>query len=320
MLIDWFTVAAQVANFLILVALLKHFLYDRIIQAMDEREKKVRTRLEEAERKEQESREEAEKHRQKNREIEEKRKDMLDKAKAAAESHRKELTQNARREVEDLRTGWQEALQREKTSFLRELKQLAGRQVYAVSRRALRDLADAEMEARVVEVFLKEIKTMKREAMEKMRRAFKENGNKTTVRSAFEISGTQRRQITRTLQENISENADVNYETDPDIIFGVELKSGGEKVAWSLSGYLKTLEDQARLALEKETQGEEAKAEAADRAEEKEDTEDTDPQAPAEMETEPQKQRLEQKPEEENNKTQATEKQKPQKRRRKKRK
>jgi F-type H+-transporting ATPase subunit b len=38
--IDWFTLVAQIANFLILVALLKHFLYNRIIKAMDEREKR----------------------------------------------------------------------------------------------------------------------------------------------------------------------------------------------------------------------------------------------------------------------------------------
>ncbi|MCF8123589.1 MAG: hypothetical protein K9K34_14360, partial [Desulfarculaceae bacterium] len=49
MLIDWFTVAAQVVNFLILVWLLKHFLYDRIIKAIDQREADIAARSEEAE-------------------------------------------------------------------------------------------------------------------------------------------------------------------------------------------------------------------------------------------------------------------------------
>ena len=38
MLIDWPTVAFQIINFLILVALLKRFLYGRIVQAMETRE------------------------------------------------------------------------------------------------------------------------------------------------------------------------------------------------------------------------------------------------------------------------------------------
>lgn len=299
MLIDWFTVAAQVVNFLILVALLKHFLYDRIIQAMDEREGKVRARLDEAEKREQERREEAETYRRKNREIEERRKDMLDKAKQAAEDERKELTQNARHEVETLRAKWREGLEREKASFLRELKQMAGRQVFDVSRRALKDLADADMEERVITVFLKEIKAMKREARDKMARTIKEDGSKITVRSAFEISSTQRQQITRTLHEQLAGKADVNYEADPEIIFGVELKSGGEKVTWSLGEYLKALEDQTRMALEKETGEGAAEAAETGPAEQKSDGEDTDRRASAEVETKAETERIEQKPEEE---------------------
>jgi F-type H+-transporting ATPase subunit b len=224
---------------------------------------------------------------------------MLDKAKQAAEDERKELTQNARHEVETLRAKWREGLQREKASFLRELKQMAGRQVFDVSRRALKDLADADMEERVITVFLKEIKAMKREARDKMARTIKEDGSKITVRSAFEISSTQRQQITRTLHEQLAGKADVNYEADPEIIFGVELKSGGEKVTWSLGEYLKALEDQTRMALEKETGGGAAEAAETGPAEQKSDGEDTDRQASAEVETKAETERIEQKPEEE---------------------
>ena len=41
MLIDWFTVVAQVVNFLILVWLLKRFLYKPILDAIDAREKRI---------------------------------------------------------------------------------------------------------------------------------------------------------------------------------------------------------------------------------------------------------------------------------------
>ncbi len=49
MLIDWFTVIAQILNFLILVWLLKHFLYKPILNAIDAREKKVADELANAE-------------------------------------------------------------------------------------------------------------------------------------------------------------------------------------------------------------------------------------------------------------------------------
>ena len=60
MLINWFTVVAQIVNFLILVFLLKYFLYDRVIRAMDQREQRIQQRLQEAEEKKQEAEQEAE--------------------------------------------------------------------------------------------------------------------------------------------------------------------------------------------------------------------------------------------------------------------
>jgi F-type H+-transporting ATPase subunit b len=50
MLIDWFTVVAQVLNFLILVWLLKRFLYRPILNAIDVREKRIAAEVADARR------------------------------------------------------------------------------------------------------------------------------------------------------------------------------------------------------------------------------------------------------------------------------
>ena len=47
--IDWFVFLCQIVNFLILLWLLKKFLYGRIIAAMDAREAKIASTFEEAE-------------------------------------------------------------------------------------------------------------------------------------------------------------------------------------------------------------------------------------------------------------------------------
>ena len=48
MLIDWFTVAAQVLNFLILVWLMKRFLYQPVLNAIAAREAKIAAELKDA--------------------------------------------------------------------------------------------------------------------------------------------------------------------------------------------------------------------------------------------------------------------------------
>jgi F-type H+-transporting ATPase subunit b len=49
--IDWFTVFAQIVNFIILIFLLKRFLYGPIIAAIDKREENISARITEAEEK-----------------------------------------------------------------------------------------------------------------------------------------------------------------------------------------------------------------------------------------------------------------------------
>jgi len=58
MLIDWFTVGAQALNFLVLVWLLKHFLYKPILNAINAREKGIASKLADADTKQKEAQKE----------------------------------------------------------------------------------------------------------------------------------------------------------------------------------------------------------------------------------------------------------------------
>ncbi len=252
MLIDWFTVVAQIINFLLLIGLLKYFLYDRIIRAMEEREEKIRARLEEAENKKQEAESEAVEYRRKQQEIESKRSDMLSQAREEAEERREELTRNARQEAENLRYKWMQALQRGKTSFLREIRQLAGKEVYDVSRRALKDLAHASLEEQIIEVFLERFREMGKEELKDLSKIVQKAGSSVRIRSAFEIPARLRRRITTALREALGDHTEVEYDTDPDMIPGIKLNIHGRKVSWSLEDYLDTLEKKTRDLLDRE--------------------------------------------------------------------
>jgi F-type H+-transporting ATPase subunit b len=256
-LIDWFTVAAQVVNFLILLFLLKHFLYDRILRAMDQREEKIRLRLQEAAEKRKEAEEEAASYHRKKDEIETERGEILFGARERAEQERKELARKARREVEGLRSDWQESLQKQKETFLRDLRRVTAGQVYAISRRALSDLAGADLEEAVVGAFLSRLDELPPDRIEKIVEAFQNGGNTFVIRSGFEISPDMRRRLERHLKRVFADGIETDFEQDPDLIMGLELKSPGEKIAWSLEEYLNTLEERARQALEKEDHGQE---------------------------------------------------------------
>ena len=69
MLIDWFTVGAQALNFIILVWLLKRFLYKPILNAIDAREKRIAGALADANQKKVEAQKERDLFQHKNEEF-----------------------------------------------------------------------------------------------------------------------------------------------------------------------------------------------------------------------------------------------------------
>ena len=255
MLINWFTVLAQIVNFLILVVLLKLLLYDRIIRAMDEREAKIRSRLKAAEVKAKEAEQEADTFRSKNQELDKKREKMIAQAKEEAEAHRKELTEQARHAASNLKSAWQEAIQREKATFIQNLKTSTGTQVYAIARKALGDLVDADLEDRTIERFLSGIRGMDKKKRDALVGSIREAGDEVLIRSAFELSPAMRQKVTRALHKHFSDAVTVHYETRSELIMGVELKVRGHKIAWTLQNYLDDLEENTLKILDKEVQG-----------------------------------------------------------------
>src|SRR5271168_605363 len=113
MLINWFTVFAQAINFLILVWLLKRFLYKPILHAIDEREKGIATQLAQAEARKAEAQKERDDFQHKNETFDQERAALMTKVADEAKAERQRLLDEARRASDTLRAKRQEALRNE---------------------------------------------------------------------------------------------------------------------------------------------------------------------------------------------------------------
>lgn len=250
--IEWFVLFCQIFNFLLLVYLLKRFLYSRIIKAMDDREAKIAARFADAEDMKAKATEAAELYEKRNQMIGETKERLLNEATMAADAKRKELMEKVREEVDQVKTRWQDMLIREQDAFFSDLRQRAAQQLYATARKALRDLADADLEERIVDEFLRRIKALDEEKSIQIRNAIKGGGNQVTIQSAFAISEQKRGQIEEILKEQVTNGFTLRYLREPDIVSGIELRVNGHKIAWSLNEYLETLVESMTETLQKE--------------------------------------------------------------------
>jgi F-type H+-transporting ATPase subunit b len=242
MLIDWFTVGAQALNFLILVWLMKRFLYKPILHAIDAREKRIATELADADANKAEAQKERDEFQHKNEEFDQRREELLSKAKDEAAAERQRLLDEARQAADALRAKRQDALQREQQSLNDEITRLTRQEVFAIARKTLTDLAGTTLEERMGEVFARRLRKLDGEAKERLATALKTAAEPALLRSAFDLSSEQQSAIQQALQETFSAGIQLRFETAPDVISGIELTVNGQKVAWSIADYLASLE------------------------------------------------------------------------------
>ena len=242
MLIDWFTVAAQVVNFLILVWLMKRFLYKPILHAIDEREKRIATELANADKKKAEAQKESDDFKHKNEEFDKQRAALLSKATDEAKAERQRLLDEARKDAAALSSKLQEALRDQEHTLHQAISRRTQQEVFAIARKTLTDLATVSLEERLGEVFTRRLREMDAQAKAGLAQALKTASDPALVRSAFDLPAQQRAAIQNALNETFSADIHVRFETAPDLISGIELSTNGQKVAWSIADYLTSME------------------------------------------------------------------------------
>jgi F-type H+-transporting ATPase subunit b len=242
MLIDWFTVAAQTLNFIVLVLLLRRFLYAPVLAAIDQRERKIAGELSEAARKQLEAQQEQATFRQKNEELDRQRSALVARMTEEVNAERRRLVEEALRSSQALAEGRQAALRNDARNLNQAILRRAQQEVFAIARKALGELASATLEASMVEVFVQRLRQLDGASAKTMSDAVERTSEPLLVRSAFELQGPQRSTLEAALRQAFSSNARVQFATAPELVGGLTLSVGGHKLGWSITDYLAAFE------------------------------------------------------------------------------
>ena len=249
MLIDWFTVLAQVINFLILAWLLKRFLYRPILNAIDAREKRITSALADADKKSVEAEQQRNEFVHKNAVFDAQQTTRTNQLSAEVKTERARLFDEVRQQSDDLRVKLQLALKNEQLSLQDALSQRAREEVFNIVRKVLNDLAQASLEEQIVLVFLQRFKTISVEEKAAFKLAFQSlmptNKTPLVVRTGFTLTEEQRAQVESTIKHTLGYNDNdaiaFAFVIDSTVVSGIEISANGQKVAWSISDYLTSL-------------------------------------------------------------------------------
>lgn len=247
--INWFTVIAQVINFLILVWLLKRFLYKPVLNAIAEREKKIAAQLSDADAKKAEAQKERDAFQQKNEDFDKERMVQMNKVQEEASAEKQKLFEEARNESNALRAKYETSLKQQVDSITDMLKRKTQDEVFAITGKTLSDLAAVPFEEQLVKVFIQKIQNLKEED-KRIFAAALTNGDKTIlVKSAADLSVSSKAALEKALWEINKKELKFQYQLAPDLVSGIEIDTGEYNLSWNIQSYLDTLQKSIAVTL-----------------------------------------------------------------------
>ena len=232
MSIDWITVIAQIANFLLLVWLLKRFLYRPILDGIDAREAEISRRMAQAG----EARNKAEAagadYQKLKSQLLSDQDEVVDEALRAAESQRDILLANARSKFKQEQEGWHRYLQQERSKFTTQLQQAGTETLLELTRKALHDLADETLEGAIVRHVSTHLHAIAAELSQAI------DDNSVAVATTYEALPEAAQMQLQTDMDKLLPGIALRFETDAQQSPGLILRVGSAQVAWTLDSYI----------------------------------------------------------------------------------
>lgn len=236
MSIDWITVAAQIINFLVLVWLLKRFLYRPILDGIDARESEITSRMQQAIEAKQKAKEAESDYHARMSALQSEQSDLSDTVRQKAEEQRDALLAEAHSRMDKERKVWEAHLTEEGRKYTAKLHRAGAGALLSLTRKALVDLADDTLEARIAHHLATRFKPMVkdvRHAAGKLAEA--------VVTSHDPLPAAAQDEIKAEFQSAFPD-VTLRFNTDPDQAPGLMVRMGGAQLAWTVDTYLDGLD------------------------------------------------------------------------------
>lgn len=239
-MIDLFTVVAQIINFLILILLLRRFLYKPVLKAVEARKNKIASEVQAAA----DLKAEAEKIKSafelKTQEFDNERQTRLNEALEEAERVRKKRLSEIQQETEDLRNRLMRSFDDQRQAIQNQISRKAQEEVLAVTKKVLADLASLDLEEHIVNEFLQQLESSGKLSGESARGFEKTTpGSPVVIRTAFELKPHHQQRLAEVFRHKAETTAPkIEFEIKKTLVCGVEVQIGDYKLDWNLGGYL----------------------------------------------------------------------------------
>ena len=244
--LNWTTFILEAINFLVLVWILKRFLYKPVVNAIAQRKAAIDQTLSDAKARQADAKALEEQYSNRMAEWEQEKQKLRSSVVEEVNAQRARLLAALEGSLDQER---QKARVLEERR-LKELRKTAEQEGIAkgvkFTARLLRRCASQELEEKLVGLVLQDLPNLPKEQLQAIRAASHERGWRIKTTSAFPLSEPQRSAITHTLKDVTQDGASVEFQEDRDLLAGLRISFGPWIVRANLQDELEFFSDAVR--------------------------------------------------------------------------
>jgi F-type H+-transporting ATPase subunit b len=257
--INWSTLLLQIVNFVVMVLILTKFFFKPVLNALDERSKRVTNALDEAEKREREAQEMHAEYNKKLLEANELIVNMKQKAQEELEQTKQQLIAEAQEEIQQMRQKTESEIEESRQLAIYEHRRELGQLVTILSARLIREAGGDAFQDAALEEFVGRLRSLTADGWQPRSHGYEPDAGEDQVVdvqlvSASELDAKNISRIKAKVRTLIGLPVEMRHKVDPALVAGATLRFGDTMIDGSLEGQLESLRAQYLRDLDRRDQ------------------------------------------------------------------
>jgi F-type H+-transporting ATPase subunit b len=238
MLINWFTLVAQIINFLILLWLLNKFLYRPVLKALDEREARIASTISDAESVKLNAMKELDEYSGKKVAIDKEKDSIIQASRSAAEQERIQIIDNAKNTALQLIDNQNIRLYNERNVFYKNASEELITQIVRITEKSITDLSDTTLETLMVKKCIDNITLIPENELKMIPTLLQNCNNQILVQTSSPLDQTVFSQLQESLSSIFGSSVTLHWKSASHLLCGIELIIDTYKLSWNAHDYI----------------------------------------------------------------------------------
>lgn len=241
--LDWTTFILEIINFLVLVWLLRHFLYRPVMKVVAERRAAIAKTLDEARATQDEAAALKAQYENRLRDWQKEREAARGALRDEIDAERRKRLAQLEDEVAEQRRKEQVLAERREEGLLREARRQAKSLSGSFAAKLLARLADPAIQDRLLAMLVEDLGHLGDDQRQQLAAAQQAAGGAVQIVSAFPLDKSQRDTVTGALQKALNINPEYDFREDGALLAGLSIHIGAQRLQANLEEELRFFSD-----------------------------------------------------------------------------